>query len=245
MSATDVTPPPPASKPSARLAGTAGPGRVSAWLRVAAVSAILLGSYGVRTWQARRIDERLARERLHPEVTLAEIPLMLGSWKGEPRALDPTIARATGADQVVTRRYVNQDTGVALEVILLYGPAVNMYIHAPELCYPTAGYAQVAGPDVRVIGSGPAAVSFRSLVYSKGEGGGADLQEVFYSWWYDGRWTPELRKHKDFERIPGMYKIQVARPITAAENRDASNPIASFLGDLLPEMQRRMAPALR
>ena len=54
---------------------------------------------------------------------------------------------------------------------------------------------------------------FRSLVYAKGEGGPADLQEVYYSWWYNGRWTPDVGKQKQFERIPSMYKVHLARRV--------------------------------
>jgi EpsI family protein len=207
---------------------------------VALACAILLGSSVVRSRQALRIEGELEEGRRRPRIDLTAVPLELGPWKGQDTEIDPHIARATGADQVVTRRYVNQDTGSTLELILLYGPAANVYIHAPELCYPTAGFAQVGGPDMRPIPVGTAQAPFRSLVYAKGEGSQADLQEVYYSWRYQGRWTPDVGKQKHFERIPSMYKVHVARRVTAAEKRDVGNPCEAFLRALLPDLERRI-----
>ena len=155
------------------------------------------------------------------------------------------IARATGADQIVTRRYVNQDTGATVDMILLYGPAAEVYVHAPEVCYPAAGFAQVSGPEVRPIKSGPTRAPFKALVYSKGEGGPGELQEVYYSWWYHGGWSPDVGKQKHFERIPSMYKVHLARRVIAGEKRDVGNPCESFLNELLPEMERTSRPGRR
>ena len=219
------------------------------WGRVALVCAILVGSGALRAWQANRIDRDLERGRDSP-IVLKSLPMEFGPWKGEDTPLDPLIARGTGADQVVTRRYTNQNTGVRVEAILLFGPARDMYIHTPELCYPKAGYAQAAGPEeVRIkTGGGPDA-PFRELVYSKGEGGLTNLQEVIYSWRYNGRWTPNVGVQKHFERIAGMYKVHVARSITEQELKsrprgasgvEADNPCRVFLDQLLPQFEAKL-----
>lgn len=208
---------------------------------MALVCAILLGSAGVRFWQARRIEADLAAGRRRPRIDLDTIPMTLGPWKGERTEIDPQIARGTGADQIVTRRYAHQGTGVTVELILLYGPAVEMYTHAPEFCYPAAGFARTDGPDTREIVAGPFQAPFRSLVYTKGEGTTADAQEVYYSWWYQGRWTPDAGNQKHFERVPSMYKVHTARRVAAGERRDFENPSEAFLRALLPEIERRMS----
>jgi EpsI family protein len=241
MSVTDLPTRPETSDPapprSARAAG-------SAWARLALAVAVLAGSGLLRAWQRQRIDRDL-RAGLRSPVRLEAIPAALGDWRGEPYEIDPRIARATGADQVVTRRYVNQTTGVAVDAILLFGPASAMFLHAPEVCYPAAGFAPSAGPEVKAIpaGSGGARVPFRALVYAKGEGVRAELQEVYYTWRYNGRWSPDVGKPKQFERVSGMYKVQVARPVSDRERRDVDNPSESFLEALTPELERRLAAA--
>jgi hypothetical protein len=210
-------------------------------MRVGLVCALLIGSAAVRWWQERRIAGELAEGRERARFDLKTIPMTIGPWKGSDTVLDPQIARATGADQHVTRRYVNGDTGVGLDLILLYGPAVEMYTHIPEYCYPAAGYATAGEVVNREVVAGSYKAPFRSLVYSKGEGAQADLQEVYYSWWRNGFWSPDIGTQKQFERIPSMYKVQLARRITGRERRDVGNPCEAFLKELLPQIERRIA----
>ncbi|MGE3817933.1 MAG: exosortase C-terminal domain/associated protein EpsI [Isosphaeraceae bacterium] len=217
-------------------------GGLGFWVRVVLVCGVLIGSGLVRARQDERIGKALERGMESP-VTLEDIPMTLGPWRGEPTEIDSEIARGTGAIQVVTRRYVNQATGVRLEVILLFGRAVNMYMHMPEICYPAAGFTLKAGPEDRLIPVGDEELRFRSLVYAKGEGARTEHQEVFYSWWYDGQWTPTAGTLKHFERISGMYKLHVARLIAPGEpaTLGKASPCEEFLKELLPEMRRRLA----
>lgn len=242
MSAIDVSPPPTAAAAASRPT-TGSRLNLSSWTRVIAACAVLLGSAGVRAWQVRRIEKELAMGRARPRFDLTKVATALGHWKGEDSKIDPQIVRGTGADQIVTRRYVNQDTGVSVDLILLYGPAAEVYLHSPEVCYPSAGYTLAAGPDGRSIPATSSQVPFRSLVYTKGVAGQAERQEVYYTWWYNGRWSPEVGKQKHFERIPGMYKVHLARRVVADEKRDVGNPCESLLEVLLPEIESRMAAA--
>jgi EpsI family protein len=216
--------------------------RAWAWVRVALACALLLGSAAVQSAQDRRTHVEMEAARVQARFDLNTVPMTMGPWKGQDTQLDPLIARGTGADQIVTRRYVNSNTGSALDVILLYGPAVEMYIHIPEVCYPAAGYTQAGDAKVRDVTAGPHQAPFRAMVYAKGEGPHADLQEVYYSWWRYGRgWSPDPGTQKEFERIPSMYKVQLARRVSDRERRDVGNPCESLLQELLPQMERRIA----
>jgi hypothetical protein len=212
------------------------------WLRVVLVCAVLVGSGGVRFWQAWKVDA-LFETGGKSSFPLQELPLTLGSWQGADASLDPQIARKAGASDAISRRYVDQTTGATVELIVLYGPAVELFFHTPEVCYPGAGYTQLDGPDQRVIGTGGVHAPFRSLVFVKGQVADADRVEVYYSWRYHGRWTPEFGTFKQFERIPGVYKIQLARRLTEQERRDVGPPCESLLDVLVPEIEHRLAPA--
>lgn len=240
MSVTDVsanpdleTAPPP--RPASRLKGPA-----AIWTRLLVVCALLAGSGELRRLQARRVGAVLTEGRKSP-FPLKELPLNLGPWKGETAELDPQIARSTGAVEHVFRRYVNQMTGVSLDLIVLYGPAADMFIHSPEVCYPKAGYETAAGPDDRVIRGDGFEAPFRSLVYMKGEGGQTERQEVYYSWRFNGRWSHQIGTFKQLERIPGMFKVHLARPVTENERRDVGNPCESLLEALVPEIEHRLS----
>ena len=209
---------------------------------MALVCTLLVGSGEVRWWQARRVGALLEEGKKSP-FPLKSLSPTLGSWQGEDATLDPQIARRTGATDAIFRRYVNQSTGASVDVIVLYGPAAEMFIHMPEVCYPGAGYTQSAGPDQRIIAHGGVQAPFRSLVFVKGQGAQTDLEEVYYSWRYQGHWTPQIGTIKQFERIPGMYKVHLARRLTEQERRDVGNPCESLLEVLVPEIERRLTPA--
>lgn len=209
------------------------------WVRLALACLILVASGGVRLWQSKRVDAALQIGRQSP-FSLDQIPESLMSWKGQPTEMDEQIVRATGSTDRLTRRYVDQRTGVSLDVIVLYGPTSDMFIHSPELCYPKAGFQAFGESQERAIPIGPGSVPFRSLAYLKGEGGQTEIQEIYYAWRYNGHWSTSVSSPKDSERIPGMYKVQLARRISATESREFDNPIEAFLELLIPEIERRI-----
>jgi EpsI family protein len=240
MSVTDlktepgVTTAPAAAPPRGPSAGT--------WVRVALACALLAASGAVRWTQARRFQAISDASKESP-FPLEELPLTIGPWKGEVAKLDEQIARATGATDHILRRYVNQATGVNVDLIALYGPATSVFIHRPETCYPSAGFELVEAPGTRTVEAGGLRAPFRALVYLKGEGGQTERQEVYYSWRYNGRWTPDVGTFKQLERIPGMYKVHLARSVTEHEKRDVGNPCEAFLQELLPVLEGRVRQA--
>jgi hypothetical protein len=225
------------------IAVGAPPARLGAglWIRVALACAVLAASGVVRARRAEKYDLALKRGMAAP-ITLSDVPMVLGPWRGEPTEIDPEIAKSTGALQIVTRRYVNQMTGVRLELILLFGRAVDIFTHTPEVCYPSAGYTLQSAVKDRPIEAGETRTRFRTMVYSKGEGARAEYHEVFYSWWYNDQWSLTVGSRKQFERISAMYKVQVDRPLPAGEKVDSTDtsPTESFLNALLPELQKRL-----
>jgi hypothetical protein len=224
------------------------PGRApggARWVRLAVVAAILTASGGARLWQERRVERVLERGRSSP-FPLADLPMKLGSWEGQPASLDPLIVRITGSTDLVARHYVDRQTGVGLDVLVLYGPAPDAMYHVPEVCYPSAGFEPMPGVLERPIAfgeGGSGSALFRSLAYTKGEGGLADSQEVYYSLRYGGRWTTRLATPKASRRLPGMYKIQASRRISGRERRDVDNPCEPFLAALVGEIEARLARA--
>jgi hypothetical protein len=169
------------------------------------------------------------------------VPLELGPWRGRPEELDPQIARHTGQTDHIFRSYVDTRTGVTLDVIVLYGPAVALKEHAPEQCYPAAGFTIGEGPELRQVPTSAGVIPFYALVVTKGEGGAAQPQEIYYTWRYSGRWTPLRGSQKQFERIPAMYKVHLARRMAAAERRDIGNPCQDFLQVLMPALDHLLA----
>ncbi len=229
----------------AEFAAVAGAGRRarfagSFWIRTALAAGLLLVSGAARWREAERFGVLLEHGRAAP-FRLAEIPFDLGDWHGTSTDLDPRIALATGSSDSIYRLYVNQKTGVAIELFVLYGPATDLFIHTPEECYPKAGYELSEGPETRTPEG--LAAPFRSLVFTRGDAPREERQEVYYAWRYNDRWTPQAGIHKELERIPGMFKVQLARDLAPRERRDVDNPCEAILKLLIPEIERRSARA--
>ncbi len=232
LTATEPTSAPPAP------ATTARPSR--AMLACAGLAcALVVGSGAVRWWQARQVESKLAGERESP-FPLESLPMALGDWVGEKTELDPLIVARTGSNDLITRRYVNQATGVALDVIVMHGPASEVFIHTPMNCYPRAGYNATGDAGDRSVRGPDGPMTFRSVAYTKGDSNRADTQEIYYSWRYNGHWTPSVERPKEMQRIAGMYKVQVARRLVRDESRTLNNPCEGFIEALLPVLEARI-----
>lgn len=201
--------------------------------------ALVLGSGAVRWWQARRVADALALGKESP-FPLDSLPMALGDWVGERTELDPEIVARTGSNDLITRRYVNQTTGVAVELIVLHGPASEIFIHSPDFCYPRAGYAPLGDAGDRPVRVPGGPVTFRSAAFTRGDPAHPDTQEVYFSWRYNGRWTPDVRHPREMQRVAGMYKVQVARRLQGAEARAVANPCEAFLELLVPVLEARI-----
>jgi hypothetical protein len=210
--------------------------------RVALAVLLLVGSGCLRSWQARRVDAAMNAGRESP-FPLSTISTTLGDWIGTPTELDARIVEGTGSTDHITRRYVDRRTGVAIDAIILYGPTSDIFIHAPELCYPKAGFSQMGDAPIREIAFPGGKAPFRSLEYTRGDAGQAEYQEVYYSWRYNGRWSTSVSSPKESERIPGMYKVQLARRISRDESRNFDNPCEAFLELLIPDLEARITGA--
>jgi hypothetical protein len=202
---------------------------------------LLAGSAGIRYLMEAAVAERISSTRFSP-FPLADIPMEFGPWKGKEEKLDEYIAKKTGSTDYITRRYTNEKTGSIIDVLMLYGPAAEMGYHHPQACYPNAGYTLVGGGDLRPISyevdDTPRSVSFRNLVFQRGEGGLADRQQVYYVWKYSDTYALDLGQPSAFGRLPGMFKIQIARSLARTESPDgranAGNPCEDFLSRLMP-----------
>lgn len=216
------------------------------WLRSLLVVLVLLTGGAARLRMAAEVRAQ-AEASKEPPAPLASLPLELGEWSGSEAQLDPLIARATGATDSLLRRYQDKRTGTTIDVILLYGPPGALFIHAPEVCYPASGYLSVGNPagsdrSVKALGL-EAPVPVRALAYAKGQGGSAELLEVYYSWRLGDQWTLSPGLFKRIERVAGMYKVQISRPVRPGElvgsqlrPDEGGNPCEDFLKELLPKL---------
>ena len=210
------------------------------------VACLLLGiSGGFRFWREQQFAS-LATESGSSPFSLNDLPRTLGNWRSEEGLddhLDPRVARIAGSSDHVVRTYLNEKTGDQLTTIILYGLAEKVFGHMPDVCYPAAGYQLVEGPvdrELKVPGL-KAPVRYRWAIYVKRVGGLGSYQEAYHTFYYNGEWTPDASdRWKSFRYHPGMFKIQLARPILGL-SKEVHGPSEELLGAVVQEISSREA----
>jgi hypothetical protein len=243
MSTTDLTIAPSATEKPSVAEGRPGTG--VPWARVALACAMLVVAGGARMFQEWRVQTVIQNGKNSPFPLRGPqgLPMALGSWQvpgQREEELDVGVEQILQCVDYMKRRYVDDQTGVAVEALVLYGPTA--IAHQPELCYPGAGFRQLEDARQRWITIPGGKAQFLSLIFSKGEGGAAERQSVFYALRYDNRWSVDIN-YKRLNRLPGLYKVQVSRRLGAGERLAASDtdPCETFLKALLAELEQRIS----
>jgi hypothetical protein len=241
MSTTDLEAAPSAAEQPSVVEGRLGSG--IPWGRVALACAVLVVAGGARFLQEWHVKTVLASGKASP-FPLKNLPKVLGTWQvpgGREEVLDSEIVQVTRCVDYVKRHYVNDQTGVGVEMLVLYGPAT--IAHRPEVCYPGAGYELLDKAHERVLSVPGGQATLLSLTFARGDPGAAERQQVFYSLRLGGRWTVDMDL-KRLERVPALYKVQVVRPVGPSERLDLGvDPCETFLEAMLPELERRISGA--
>lgn len=220
---------------------------MSPWAWLAVTCLLLAASGGVRLWREWGFWTLAARSAACP-FRLADLPRSMGTWQmleDSELPLDPEVARIAGASEHFTRTYLDQKSGERVAALALYGPCVDAFGHVPEICYPAAGYQPFQGPtdgELPVAGL-KEPVRYRWAIYAKREGGVVRLEEVYYTFLHKGEWVPDVSdRWKQFRYYPGLFKIQLARPITGV-TQPGEEPVPSLLAEFARQISERVAAA--
>jgi hypothetical protein len=205
---------------------------------------LLATSGGIRFWRDRQFST-IARESAACPFPLSDFPRTLGSWhavEGAVSTLDPEVARIAGSSAHIVRKYQDEKSGAVVQVLILYGLANSVFAHSPEVCYPAAGYRPLDAPVDRELSvpTAPAPVHCRSAFFSKSVGGSNRYYEAYYTFLYNGEWLPDVSSRwKSFRYHPGMFKIQLERPVTTLSTE--TSPTESLLREIAREIDARLS----
>lgn len=172
----------------------------------------------------------------------------MGRWRGDERSevkLDPEVAIFAGASENIVRNYIEAQTGEPASALILYGLAVTVSLHIPDVCYPAAGYQLVKGPiDYSITVPGVKdPVCYRWAIYMKREGGINRYEEAYYTFEHGGIWKPDVAERwKRFRYDPGLFKVQVWHHIsTLSEN--GQGPCEALLAEIVRQINDRLPPS--
>jgi hypothetical protein len=234
------------------------PGGIWPWVWMALACTLLIASGLVRGWQDGRF-EAARNTAVAPTFPLRELPGRLtivdprtgtaSLWrqaKGGDEALDPQVARIAGSKDSLVRNYVEEQTGVTLTLLVLYGQAERVSAHTAEVCYPAIGFEQaddLIDHRIRFGAEDNPPAEFRSTAFAR-RANTLERVEVYYSFRQQGRWSPHVEGNwKALSVDPALFKVQIQRRLADQERRHLNNPSEQFLAALLPELEKRIAAA--
>jgi hypothetical protein len=197
-----------------------------------ALAIILLGgvAHGVLSnrWGVAEDIQSLGKQ-------LNSIPMEIGPWKCEEEGIldDRTIYGILEANGYISRVYVHQATGEAVNVFLVFGPKGPIAVHTPEICYSARAVTQTSerqsvpceydGQDGSIWKLG-----FESNSIDKRK------MSVYYGWTDGGPW--QAAKSPRFWRTDFLYKIQTSSQATG-KKEDSTD---EFFKVFMPEVRKVM-----
>jgi hypothetical protein len=204
-----------------------------AGLAVVILTGLVHGCWTQRWQPSQALTDAVAR--------LERVPLRIGEWQGHPQEVDDESYARAGAAGYWLRRYVHLRSGQAVSVILMCGRAGPMAVHAPDVCYRSAGFEVVAGPEPYRV-SGPAGPHEWRALWVRQPGPVPVALRVIWAWSANGDWRAPDHPRLVFRGAPALYKLYLLREMTRADAGTADDPCPEFLSALLPELRQTLFP---
>lgn len=209
-------------------------------LVIAALLALDGYLYGVFThrWGPTK-DLELAAARLD------DVPMTFGDWQGEAaRPISAREAEQAGFASFFHRSYKNRKSGAAVSVLLGCGPAGPLSVHTPDICYRGSGYQAVGDVTKRrgqVDGPFDAGAELWAAKFSKPESASFTELRVLWCWNAGNGWQAPKTPRVAYAGSAALYKLYVVHE-SARDDERAEQVSGEFLGQLLPELNKRLFP---
>jgi hypothetical protein len=196
-----------------------------------ALSLLLLGgvAHGVLSnrWGVAEDIQALGKQ-------LSSIPMEIGPWRCEEEGkLDDQVVTMLEANGYISRVYVHQATGEAVNVFLVFGPKGPIAVHTPEICYNSRAVKQTyERQSVACDYDGKEGtiwkLGFETNTIDKRN------MTVYYGWTDGGPW--QAAKSPRFWRSDFLYKVQTASQ-ASGKKEDSTD---EFFKAFLPEARKVM-----
>lgn len=210
-------------------------------LPIALFATLLLAAgvvHGIRT-------ERWAATQELGEATqrLAGVPLEFADWRGEHLPVEESDLRRAGIRGHVFNRYRNVRTGASFNVLLVCGRTGPISVHTPDVCYEGAGFKASMSPEDRPLRINESEVlTLKKQRFNKPNSLSASQLEVCWVWRGGDRWAATDNPRIMFAEHPVLYKMYVIREVSPRQKESKSDPLADFMKDFLPEVNKTLSP---
>lgn len=187
---------------------------------------------------------RTAEEPAVWAARLAEVPMRLGGWQGEPLELDPKQVEVGEFAGYLLRRYVHPTRGEATVAIVCGRPG-PIAVHTPDVCFRGNGQEMLGLPvrwKYRPEDGGEGA-NFWVARFKKNAAGAPIIVRALWAWSDNGDWQAPGNPRIAYARSPGLYKLYVLRPMTDPQEPLDKDGVLDLLQRLLPELKKTLFAA--
>lgn len=167
---------------------------------------------------------------------LDKIPEQFGDWRlRERRELDEDVAETLRCDDsYIYRLYQNQETGEVVQIALLLGPAGEISVHTPDICYPASQYAVERERWHVVVNESGGEASEVWALHLKKKDVAAEEMIVYYAWSTGDEWIAPKNPRWTLGGHPFLYKFQVASLLGSGDEAGTDDAGRRFLTDFIP-----------
>jgi len=174
---------------------------------------------------------------------LERIPRTVGAWEGKPIEESHSARPLTDQTKSLMFRYVNQDNGNVVSVLVTCGRPGPMVIqHLPTECYVSAGYEIAEQPKRFVTRADADGISheFWVATFSKTSDVIPVHARVYWSWSATGEWRTPERPRLTFARYPILYKLMVVQSLGSATDQYEGSPTHEFIRGYTAELRKSL-----
>lgn len=194
--------------------------------------ALLQGRY-VHRWQTPKTEMEAATH-------LNKLPREFGRWRavedGEP--LSAEVCRELGLSGNIKRTYLNVDSGVTIDLLLMVGASGQLVRHPPNICYGNRANQQVGEIEtISTTGVEPAS-SLSLLEYSRNAEAMGTRFLVAYGFSTGQEWSSPKWPRMKFGGEPMLYKMQLLTPVSGENRTAAVNEQVAFLNQFVQAFSR-------
>ncbi len=177
---------------------------------------------------------------------LSEVPLTVGEWQGEDgETSSDRIREISGAAGELNRVYRNA-SGDEVRVMLMCARYRDIFNHAPDRCYPAAGFEMMSEPQHQVFDIGDTKAEFFSTSFRKSEPTGTHEERGYWSWTSDGTWLAPKNERLTFGGERALYKLYVFASVKdPGRTRQDSDFKVDFIREFVPALTRALRPAFK
>ncbi len=176
-------------------------------------------------------------EPLEQGRRLAELPLTLGDWDGQPIE-----SKSSQGDEVtgwLQRRYTNRKTGEAVTMAIVCGRPGPISIHTPDVCYGASGFTVGHHRRDRVPGDKG---EFWTADAVRGSATGETKLRIYWGWNDGSGWLSVDDARQTYPRSPVLHKLYVIRELSNS-TKDENEPCLRFLQSMVPLFDKTVLTA--